>query len=67
MNNRPVASPCNLLARSGCASDAVGVSAFDTVNLSEQWILNTGARLDSFDVTYHQYADQRHANRFPSI
>ncbi len=43
-------------ARNEAISDAVGVSAFDTVDLTEQWIWNVGVRVDSFDVTYNQYA-----------
>jgi catecholate siderophore receptor len=43
-------------ARNEAISDAVGISAFDTVNLSDQWIWNVGVRVDSFSVTYNQFA-----------
>lgn len=51
-------------ARNEASSDSVGVSAFDTMKLTEQWLLNWGVRVDSFDLTYDQYATNRVRTRF---
>lgn len=35
-------------------SDSLGASLFDTVEITEQWILSLGARFDHFNTTYEQ-------------
>ncbi|MFO1498171.1 MAG: TonB-dependent siderophore receptor [Verrucomicrobiota bacterium] len=51
-------------ARNEATSDAIGFSAFDTIHLTEKWILTAGARVDSFDVTYRQSATNGVRTRF---
>lgn len=43
-------------ARNQAVVDAAGISVFDTIKLSEQWLLTAGLRGDIFSTTYNQRA-----------
>lgn len=43
-------------AKNVAMADSVGISAFDTVEITEQWILNFGLRVDYFGLDYQSTA-----------
>lgn len=51
-------------AKNEAITDDVGLSAFDTVKLSEKWLLSFGARGDYYDTTYNQTATTGALTRF---
>lgn len=44
-------------------SDSLGASVFDTVEITEQWILSLGVRFDHFNTTYEQTPAANVANQ----
>jgi catecholate siderophore receptor len=43
-------------AHNDTTADSFGVSVGDTIKITDQWLLSLSARVDTFDLTYDQYA-----------